>query len=169
MKDVRLALDERGQNKGFAFVEFQDQVPFRQLKRIDATLIELQTGAMAALGANNSELKKRRIAVTLADSRAPAARKCASLLSRISDIDSMLSDHYFSPRPPPTSGLARSYDTANRSVRITNLPKDLTLEQEPLLQQAIEKLVDKVVRLSVSKGEHEAVVELETPAVRTNF
>lgn len=27
VKDVRLALDERGQNKGFAFVEFQDQVP----------------------------------------------------------------------------------------------------------------------------------------------
>jgi hypothetical protein len=62
------------------------------------------------------------------------------------------------------SGLSRSVDAAIRSVRLSGLP-DLTLEQEPLLQQALEKLVDKVVRLTVIKETQETIVELETPAV----
>jgi hypothetical protein len=47
---------------------------------------------------------------------------------------------------------------------LSGLP-DLAPEQEPLLQQALEKLVDRVVRLTVIREAHEAVVELETPAV----
>ncbi|KAF7313383.1 ATP-dependent DNA helicase PIF1 [Mycena chlorophos] len=52
LKDVRLATDNNGQCKGFAFVEFEDQ-----------------SSAQAALEANNQELKSRRISVTVADSR----------------------------------------------------------------------------------------------------
>lgn len=66
----------------------------------------------------------------------------------------------------PASGLVRKADAALRSVHLSGLP-DLTVEQEPLLQQAIEKLVDKVVRLSVINEKHEAIAELETPAVRS--
>lgn len=69
-------------------------------------------------------------------------------------------------RLPPTSGLGRVADTASRSVRISGLP-ELTPEQEPLLQQALEKLVKKVVMLTVSNETHDAVVELETQAVST--
>ncbi|THG99405.1 hypothetical protein EW026_g2934 [Hermanssonia centrifuga] len=50
IKEVRMGLDDKGQPKGFAFVEF-----------------EQEKDALAALAANNYELKKRRIAVTLAD------------------------------------------------------------------------------------------------------
>jgi len=64
---------------------------------------------------------------------------------------------------PSASGLARNADTATRSVRLSGLP-DLKLEQEPLLQQAIEKLVDKVVRVTVINETHEAIAELENPA-----
>jgi len=72
------------------------------------------------------------------------------------------------PRAPadkaqPASGLVRKADAALRSVRLSGLP-DLKAEQEPLLQQALEKLVDKVVCLSVINETHEAVAELETPA-----
>jgi len=67
-------------------------------------------------------------------------------------------------RAQPASGLARKADAALRSVRLSGLP-DLPPEHEPLLQQALEKLVDKVVRLSVVNETHEAVAELETPAV----
>ena len=47
-----MILDDKGRSKGFAFVEF-----------------ETEDDARAALAANNHELKKRRMAVTLADSR----------------------------------------------------------------------------------------------------
>ncbi|EMD31421.1 hypothetical protein CERSUDRAFT_119799 [Gelatoporia subvermispora B] len=50
VKEVRMALDNNGRPKGFAFVEF-----------------EREDDARAALSANNHEMKKRRIAVTLAD------------------------------------------------------------------------------------------------------
>ncbi|KAF7331655.1 ATP-dependent DNA helicase PIF1 [Mycena kentingensis (nom. inval.)] len=52
LKEVRLATDNSGHCKGFAFVEFDDI-----------------TSAQAALEANNIELKSRRISVTIADSR----------------------------------------------------------------------------------------------------
>ncbi|KAI0726224.1 RNA-binding protein Prp24 [Fomitopsis betulina] len=55
VKEVRMALDSNGRPKGFAFVEFEDE-----------------HDAVAALGANNHELKNRRMAVTLADSRVRA-------------------------------------------------------------------------------------------------
>lgn len=61
--------------------------------------------------------------------------------------------------------MGRAADAASRSVRITGLP-DLPVEQEPLLQQALEQLVSKVVFLTVSNNTHDAVAELETQAVR---
>ncbi|PSR71958.1 hypothetical protein PHLCEN_2v12168 [Hermanssonia centrifuga] len=75
IKEVRMGLDDKGQPKGFAFVEF-----------------EQEKDALAALAANNYELKKRRIAVTLADTN----RKSKT-------------------RPNPL-------ETRQRSVRIRNLP-----------------------------------------------
>lgn len=58
MKDVRIALEDNGHAKGFAFIEFEDP-----------------QDAQKALTANNHELKKRRIAVTLADPRVKARHK----------------------------------------------------------------------------------------------
>ncbi|KZT27355.1 hypothetical protein NEOLEDRAFT_1060705 [Neolentinus lepideus HHB14362 ss-1] len=57
IKEVRLSQDKDGKPKGFAFVEF-----------------ERELDAQAALAANNHELKNRRIAVTLADTRVRAKR-----------------------------------------------------------------------------------------------
>ena len=65
-------------------------------------------------------------------------------------------------RPPPASGLARQADNASRRVRVSGLPEQT---QEPLLQQALEKIIEKIVRVSITEESHEAVVELETPAV----
>ncbi|TFK90773.1 RNA-binding protein Prp24 [Polyporus arcularius HHB13444] len=58
VKDVRMILDDKGLSKGFAFVEFENE-----------------NDARAALAANNHELKKRRIAVTLADTRVRGKNK----------------------------------------------------------------------------------------------
>ncbi|PCH39752.1 hypothetical protein WOLCODRAFT_136486 [Wolfiporia cocos MD-104 SS10] len=77
VKEVRMAL-ENGRSKGFAFVEF-----------------EQEQDARAALAANNFELKKRRIAVTLADTRFRAKKD-----------------------------LNRREDLRARSVRVRNLPPD---------------------------------------------
>ncbi|THH27765.1 hypothetical protein EUX98_g6425 [Antrodiella citrinella] len=52
VKDIRMILDDRGQSKGFAFVEF-----------------EQAKDAVSGLAANNYELKGRRVSVTLADTR----------------------------------------------------------------------------------------------------
>ena len=68
----------------------------------------------------------------------------------------------FPRRPPPASGLARQADNASRRVRVSGLPEQT---QEPLLQQALEKIIQKIVRVSITEESHEAVVELETPAV----
>ncbi|KAI0081583.1 hypothetical protein K474DRAFT_1703756 [Panus rudis PR-1116 ss-1] len=76
IKEVRMDTDERGHSKGVAFVEF-----------------EQATDAISALAANNHELKRRRIAVTLADTR--RSKK-------------------------PATG--RKPEIKNRSVRIKNLP-----------------------------------------------
>ncbi|KAG8924802.1 Splicing factor [Tulasnella sp. 418] len=72
IKGIRLALDENGKAKGYAFVEF-----------------EQETSALQALAFNNHEFKKRRIAVTLADPHAPSRRaQPASGLSRKQDLKS---------------------------------------------------------------------------------
>ncbi|KAK7690329.1 hypothetical protein QCA50_006986 [Cerrena zonata] len=76
VKDIRLALDDQRKTKGFAFVEF-----------------EQAADAVSALAANNFELKKRRMAVTIADSR----------------------------RSKPGTQIADA-EVKNRSVRIKNLP-----------------------------------------------
>lgn len=70
-----MAVDERGRSKGFAFVEFENQAS--QTFRVVSSSLMLtpKTCATAALAANNTELKKRRIAVTLSDPKAPT-RKC---------------------------------------------------------------------------------------------
>ncbi|KAJ7644334.1 hypothetical protein FB45DRAFT_897551 [Roridomyces roridus] len=119
VKDVRLAADKDGHCKGFAFVEFEDE-----------------KSAQGALEANNQELKKRRIAVTLADSRVKSKNK---------DTE---------------SGLGRKADARSRSVRVRNLPAGT---QEGLLQQAIEKIA-KVNRVEVFNDLQEAVIELESAA-----
>ncbi|KAJ6512063.1 hypothetical protein C8R47DRAFT_1033985 [Mycena vitilis] len=121
VKDVRMATDKDGHSKGFAFVEFEDE-----------------KSAQAALEANNQELKKRRIAVTLADSRARARNR---------NLET-------------ESGQNQKADTRSRSVRIRNLPAGT---QEGLLQQAMEKIA-KVKRVEVFVDLKEAVVELENAA-----
>ncbi|KDQ16839.1 hypothetical protein BOTBODRAFT_129777 [Botryobasidium botryosum FD-172 SS1] len=119
IKDVRMALDHKGLSKGFAFVEF-----------------EAESSAVQALGVNNHELKNRRIAVTLADSRASSRRE------------------------QPESGQGRKNELLSRSVRLRNLPPGT---QEGLLQQTLEKLAAvKMVEVFQSSGE--AVVELENVA-----
>ncbi|KAJ7645566.1 hypothetical protein DFH06DRAFT_1425383 [Mycena polygramma] len=121
VKDVRMATDKDGHSKGFAFVEFEDE-----------------KSAQGALEANNQELKKRRIAVTLADSRARARNR---------NLET-------------ESGQNQKADTRSRSVRIRNLPAGT---QEGLLQQAMEKIA-KVKRVEVFVDLKEAVIELENAA-----
>jgi RNA recognition motif-containing protein len=116
-----MASEENGQSKGFAFVEFDDE-----------------RDAQAAVGANNYELKKRRIAVTLADSRVRARNR--NLTSE--------------------TGLGRQAETKSRSIRVRNLPP---ATQEGLLQQVLEKHA-LVKRVEVFKDKNEAVVELENAA-----
>ncbi|KAJ6509029.1 hypothetical protein C8R45DRAFT_463110 [Mycena sanguinolenta] len=120
VKDVRMSTDKDGLSKGFAFVEFEDE-----------------KSAQAALEANNQELKKRRIAVTLADSRVRAKKHAET-----------------------ESGLGPKADARNRSVRVRNLPVGT---QEGLLQQAMEKIA-KVKRVEVFSDLNEAVIELENAA-----
>ncbi|KZS97439.1 hypothetical protein SISNIDRAFT_450238 [Sistotremastrum niveocremeum HHB9708] len=122
IKEIRIASDEKG-CKGFAFVEF-----------------ESEEGAEAALGANNVELKKRRIAVTLADSRVQAKPK----------------------RLPTATGLGKKAEVRSKSVRIKGLPE---AAEEGLLQQAVEKAIGgPVKRVEVFRDLREGVVELETLA-----
>ncbi|KAH0831905.1 hypothetical protein J3R83DRAFT_12788 [Lanmaoa asiatica] len=121
IKDIRLAEDKNGHLKGFAFVEFENDADAR-----------------AALSANNYELKKRRIAVTLADTRVRSKNR----------------------EGWGESGLSRRAETRNRSVRIRNLPSDT---QEGLLQQALEKYAT-VNRTEFFADIGEAVVELTNAA-----
>ncbi|KAF8349290.1 hypothetical protein F5887DRAFT_945363 [Amanita rubescens] len=116
LKGVRLARDESNQVKGFAFIEF-----------------EQEQDAIAALAANNHELKKRRIAVTMANSNIRSHKN-----------------------ETPQSGLGRMADVRSRSIRIRNLPPGA---QEGLLQQVLEKVVP-VKRVEVFLDKQEAVVEL---------
>ncbi|KAG8214448.1 hypothetical protein J3R82DRAFT_9471 [Butyriboletus roseoflavus] len=121
IKDIRLAEDKNGQIKGFGFVEFENEADAR-----------------AALSANNYELKKRRIAVTLADTRVGSKNR----------------------EGWAESGLGRRTETLNRSVRIRNLPSDT---QEGLLQQALEKYAT-VNRTEFFADSGEAIVELANTA-----
>ncbi|KAF8908958.1 hypothetical protein CPB84DRAFT_1766490 [Gymnopilus junonius] len=118
VKDVRMALEDSGLARGFAFIEFEEV-----------------KDAQNALSANNFELKKRRIAVTLADPRVRARHKSELGLSRVAEVRS-------------------------RSIRIKNLPPST---QEGLLQQVLEKFAP-VKRVEVFLDKREAIVELENPA-----
>lgn len=93
-----------------------------------------------ALSANNHELKRRRIAVTLADTRVKGKSR---------DVRS-------------ETGLGRLEDALSRSVRIKNLPPGT---QEGLLQQVLEQLAG-VKRVEVFEETNEATVELENVSVR---
>lgn len=94
---------------------------------------------MRALSANNHELKRRRIAVTLADTR---------VKGKIQEVQT-------------ETGLGRLEDTLSRSVRIKNLPPGT---QEGLLQQVLEQYA-KVKRVEVFEEVNEATVELENVSV----
>ncbi|KAJ3814647.1 hypothetical protein F5876DRAFT_86271 [Lentinula aff. lateritia] len=119
VKDIRMAMNNDGKFRGFAFVEFENE-----------------SDARAALDANNQELKGRRMAVTIADSRGK-------------------------PRTFDTErGLGRNAELASRSIRVKNLPVNT---QEGVLQQMFEKFVS-VKRLELFEDINEAVVELESPA-----
>ncbi|KAL0960935.1 hypothetical protein HGRIS_005940 [Hohenbuehelia grisea] len=120
VKEVRMATNDDGSAKGFAFIEY-----------------EAEKDAQAALAANNYELKKRRIAVTVADSRVRSRNRVA-----------------------PESGLGQRADERNRSIRVRNLPPNT---QEGLLQQTFEKIAD-VKRVEVFEDKQEAVVELTSAA-----
>ncbi|KAG6878496.1 hypothetical protein C0993_005425 [Termitomyces sp. T159_Od127] len=121
IKEIRMSTDDKAQSKGFAFIEY-----------------EQEKDALASLDANNHELKKRRIAVTLADSRVRSRTR----------------------NPVTDSGLGRVADARNRSVRIRNLPENT---QDGLLQQIFEKIA-AVKRMEVFIDKNEAVVELENAA-----
>ena len=128
-----MILDDKGQSKGFAFVEF-----------------ESENDARAALAANNHELKKRRMAVTLADSRVRGKNKCVYRSTNTSWVVNT------GNRAP-----ANRAEVRNRSVRVRNLPPNT---QEGLLQQALEKHA-QVKRVEVFHNSNEADVELENAAV----
>lgn len=93
-----------------------------------------------ALSANNHELKRRRIAVTLADTRVKGKSR---------DVRT-------------ETGLGRFEDVLSRSVRIKNLPPGT---QEGLLQQVLEQHAG-VKRVEVFEETNEATVELENVSVR---
>ncbi|KAG9075182.1 Splicing factor [Ceratobasidium sp. UAMH 11750] len=120
IKEIRLATDNEGNAKGYAFIEF-----------------EQESSASQALSMNNHELKKRRIAVTLADSRVHARHK----------IDD-------------SAGLTRKAEIRSRSLRVRKLPPGTT---DGLLQQTFEKLAP-VVGVQVTEEKSEAVVELKNAA-----
>ena len=72
-----MILDDKGLSKGFAFVEFESEVSMVAAigMYLAANVVLVQDDARAALSANNHELKKRRIAVTLADTRVRGKNK----------------------------------------------------------------------------------------------
>ncbi|KIK95320.1 hypothetical protein PAXRUDRAFT_140954 [Paxillus rubicundulus Ve08.2h10] len=121
IKEIRLAEDKDGRARGFAFVEFENEAD-----------------AHTALSANNYELKKRRMAVTLADTRVRSKNR----------------------EGRPETGLGRRADARNRSVRVRNLRSDT---QEGLLHQVLEKYA-VVKRTEFFAATGEAVVELENAA-----
>ncbi|KAI0632486.1 RNA-binding protein Prp24 [Trametes polyzona] len=116
VKDVRMILDDKGRSKGFAFIEFGSEQEAR-----------------AALAANNHELKKRRMAVTLADSRVKPKNK--------------------------TPGYRE--EVRNRSVRVRNLPAGTQegLLQQALEKHAKIKRVEVFADLAEAEVELESAAE----------
>ncbi|KAI0769831.1 RNA-binding protein Prp24 [Fomes fomentarius] len=116
VKDVRMIQDEKGLSKGFAFVEFENE-----------------NDARAALSANNHELKKRRIAVTLADTRVRGKNK----------------------------GPGYRAEVRNRSVRVRNLPPGTQegLLQQALEKHANVKRVEVFLDLAEAEVELENAAE----------
>ncbi|OBZ68772.1 hypothetical protein A0H81_11060 [Grifola frondosa] len=112
VKEVRMALDKDGHSRGFAFVEF-----------------EQEKDAMAALSANNYELKKRRIAVTLSDTRFRAKNKEPGYRAEV----------------------------RNRSVRIRNLPPGT--QEGLLQQALEKHAAIKRVEVFTDKNEAEVELE----------
>lgn len=99
----------------------------------------IQQDARAALSANNHELKRRRIAVTLADTRVKGKDRNVQT----------------------ETGLGRLEDILSRSVRIKNLPPGT---QEGLLQQVLEQHAI-VKRVEIFEEINMATVELENISV----
>ena len=105
-------------------------------------MFPVQQDARMALSANNHELKRRRIAVTIADTRVKGKDRNVQT----------------------ETGLGRLEDTLSRSVRVKKLPPGT---QEGLLQQVLERHA-KVKRVEVFEEINEATVELENISVRPN-
>ncbi|TRM63998.1 hypothetical protein BD626DRAFT_547754 [Schizophyllum amplum] len=123
LKEVRIATDPKDATcKGFAFIEFENE-----------------KDAVAGLAANNHELKRRRMAVTMANTSTRAK---------------------FKNQAQADTGLGRQDEIRSRSLMIKNLPPDA---DDGRLQQALEK-VTKVKRVEVFKDKNEAAVELESTA-----
>ncbi|GAA5937957.1 U6 snRNP complex subunit PRP24 [Sporobolomyces koalae] len=118
LKGIRIVTDDKGDCKGFAFVEYEDEA-----------------SAQAALALNNHELRKRRMAVTIAQSRAHGTAK----------------------NNAPTGG---KLENENRSIRVRGLAPGT---EEAIIQQTFEKFatVEKVV---FEVGSTEAVVMFENAA-----
>ncbi|KAH9851597.1 RNA-binding protein Prp24 [Lenzites betulinus] len=116
VKDVRMIMDEKGRFKGFAFVEFASEQEAR-----------------AALAANNHELKKRRMAVTLSDSRVKPKNKAPGYREEV----------------------------RNRSVRVRNLPPGTHdgLLQQALEKHAKIKRVEVFANIAEAEVELETPAE----------
>ena len=71
VKDIRMAMDNDGKFRAFAFVEFENEVGDSVFSTTRTALIIpfFKIDARAGLDANNQELKGRRMAITVADSR----------------------------------------------------------------------------------------------------
>ncbi|MBW0463715.1 hypothetical protein O181_003430 [Austropuccinia psidii MF-1] len=121
IKGVRLILDEAGHSKGFAFVEFESEL-----------------SAKAALSLNNSELKKRRIGVTISSANGLALARKNNTFNHETKL-STVTDHL------------------SRSVRVSNIAEGT---QEALIQQAFEPF-GKVLKTITYAEKNEAVVEFE--------
>ncbi|KAH9820103.1 hypothetical protein DFH28DRAFT_1052402 [Melampsora americana] len=120
IKGVRMILNEEGHSKGFAFVEF-----------------ETEASAKAALSMNNVELKKRRIGVTISNS------KGTSLVGKNKG------------KFQAESKLSSAVDQRSRCVKVSKLPEGV---QEAIVQQAFEPF-GKVLKTITYPEKHEAVVE----------
>ncbi|KAI0820419.1 RNA-binding protein Prp24 [Trametes gibbosa] len=116
VKDVRMITDDKGRFKGFAFVEFASEQEAR-----------------AALSANNHELKKRHMAVTLSDSRVRPKNKAPGYREEI----------------------------RNRSVRVRNLPPGTQdgLLQQALEKHAKIKRVEVFTNIAEAEVELETPAE----------
>ena len=122
VKGVRLITDDKGDSKGFAFVEYEDEVT-----------------AKAALSLNNTEIKKRRIAVTIAEHRDRGAVK---------------------QNKGEGSRLERRAEQQSRRVRITGLKAGT---EEAIVQQEVAKRAT-VHQVLMEQGATEATVEFENAA-----